>query len=898
MAITYTEVQENLATLSKNVKSESYIYDFLLCFGTAKASITRLKKKFENTAEITSNGQLLFKEATGNLEQVLKNSLSLKSLKKNKIRFVIVTDYKTIFAHDIKSDDTIEIAIDELHYEFEFFLPLAGMERASLATESVADAKAAEKMAKLFDLLKADNEIQTEDQIHSMNVFLSRILFCFFAEDTGIFKKDQFTKVIGALSQENGSDVHEVLKELFDILDTTNRDNCSNNFKSFPYVNGGLFADDLILPKFTVRSRRALIESGSLDWSKINPDIFGSMIQAVMDTKKRSEMGMHYTSVQNIMKVLSPLFLDKLTEEYLKILDSDVKDTTKVNNLKVLCTRLSKIKVGDMACGSGNFLIIAFKELRKLEMTILKEIRRLEGAEGQFNLLLGAPNSGISLGQFYGIEYDDFASGIAELSLWLVEHQMNQKFNDEFGANEATLPLKSYNNIVHGNALRLDWNKVIPNDGETYLVGNPPFLGSSNQDKQQKIDMSYVFSETFKNYKKLDYVSCWLKKGADYIADSSAELALIATNSVCQGDQVSYLWKNLLNGKIEIGFAHTSFKWTNNAKYNAGVSCIVVSLRQMNNSKKYLISDGIKTQCSNINGYLIPSENIAVQPEMKPINKLGLINYGSKATDEGNLILSVDEKNELLAEYPLSKKFLRKFMGSQELIQGKMRWCLIIRDEDLPEANLIPPIKHRIDNVRDFRLKSTDKATRKDSSRPHEFQANRYKEQNALFIPSVSSENRLYIPMEFHDANTVASNLNFAAYNCPKHVFSLLSTKLHLLWVKTVGGSLETRIRYSNTLCYNTFPIPKLTQADISQLDSFAEKIIKERILAGGTLAQLYDHKKMPLGLQKVHSELDTFIDSLYQVAVSRVKPLKNNNERLAILFKMYAEIKDEYSDK
>ena len=519
MAITYTEVQENLAALSKNVKSESYIYDFLLCFGTAKASITRLKKKFDNTAEITSNGQLLFKEASGNLEQILNDSLSLKSLKKNKIRFVIVTDYKTIFAHDIKSDDTIEIAIDELHYEFEFFLPLAGMERASLATESVADAKAAEKMAKLFDLLKADNEIQTEEQIHSMNVFLSRILFCFFAEDTGIFQKDQFTKAIGALSQENGSDVHEVLKELFDILDTTNSDNCSNNFKSFPYVNGGLFADDLILPKFTVRSRRALIESGSLDWSKINPDIFGSMIQAVMDTKKRSEMGMHYTSVQNIMKVLSPLFLDKLTEEYLKIISSDVKDTTKVTNLKALCTRLSKIKVGDMACGSGNFLIIAFKELRKLEMTILKEIRRLEGAEGQINLLLGAPNSGISLEQFYGIEYDDFASGIAELSLWLVEHQMNQKFNDEFGANEAVLPLKSYNNIIQGNALRSNWEDLIPNEGEVFLIGNPPFYGYKMQTKEQKEDLQLVY-KGITNAKNLDYVTGWFFKASLYLKNN------------------------------------------------------------------------------------------------------------------------------------------------------------------------------------------------------------------------------------------------------------------------------------------------------------------------------------------------------------------------------------------
>lgn len=893
MAITYTEVQENLATLSKNVKPESYIYDFLLCFGTAKASITRLKKKFDNTAEITSNGQLLFKEAPGNLEQILNDSLSLKSLKKNKIRFVIVTDYKTIFAHDIKSDDTIEIAIDELHYEFEFFLPLAGMERASLATESVADAKAAEKMAKLFDLLKADNEIQTEEQIHSMNVFLSRILFCFFAEDTGIFQKDQFTKAIGALSQENGSDVHDVLKELFDILDTTNRDNCSNNFKSFPYVNGGLFADELILPKFTVRSRRALIESGSLDWSKINPDIFGSMIQAVMDTKKRSEMGMHYTSVQNIMKVLSPLFLDKLTEEYLKVLSSDVKDTTKVTNLKALCTRLSKIKVGDMACGSGNFLIIAFKELRKLEMTILKEIRRLEGAEGQINLLLGAPNSGISLGQFYGIEYDDFASGIAELSLWLVEHQMNQKFNDEFGANEATLPLKSYNNIVHGNALQIDWAGIIPNEGEVYLVGNPPFLGSSNQEPSQKEDMKFVFSATYKNFKKLDYVSCWFKKGADYIRGTKAELALISTNSICQGDQVSLLWEKILDEKIEIGFSHSSFVWNNNAKGKAAVICVIVSLRNKSKAPKYLFNNEIKTRCANINAYLADGVNVFVGKENKPLSNLPVIDYGSKATDGGHLILSTEEKNELIADYPDSKKFIKKYLGSEELINGKVRWCLWIDNNSLEDAYKIPPIVERLHQVETMRLASSKEQTKKFAKMPHRFAETRYQEKNALFIPSVSSENRRYIPMEYQDTNTVASNANFAAYGLPKHLFSILTSYIHTLWVGTVGGRLKTDYRYSNTLCYNTFPIPNLTHEDISNLDEFANLIIRERVMLGGTLAELYDGKRMPETLMAIHSRLDEFVDCLYQKAAKHSKIIETDIERLAVLFKLYKESKE-----
>lgn len=893
MAITYTEVQENLAALSKKVKPESYIYDFLLCFGTAKASITRLKKKFENTAEITSNGQLLFKEASGNLEQILNDSLSLKSLKKNKIRFVVVTDYKTIFAHDIKSDDTIEIAIDELHYEFEFFLPLAGMERASLATESVADAKAAEKMAKLFDLLKADNEIQTEEQIHSMNVFLSRILFCFFAEDTGIFQKDQFTKAIGSLSQENGSDVHEVLKELFDILDTPNRDNCSNNFKSFPYVNGGLFADELIIPKFTVRSRRALIESGSLDWSKINPDIFGSMIQAVMDTKKRSEMGMHYTSVQNIMKVLSPLFLDKLTEEYLKILSSDVKDATKVTNLKALCTRLSKIKVGDMACGSGNFLIIAFKELRKLEMTILKEIRRLEGAEGQINLLLGAPNSGISLGQFYGIEYDDFASGIAELSLWLVEHQMNQKFNDEFGANEATLPLKSYNNIVHGNALRIDWNSVMPNEGEVFLVGNPPFLGSSNQDISHKDDMKLIFSASYNNFKKLDYVCCWFKKGADYIKGSNAELALISTNSICQGEQVPIFWENILKNHLEIGFAYTSFKWSNNAKSKAAVICVVVSLREISNSPKYLFTDNLKQQTSNINAYLIPSANVFVSGSSAPIFLECTLVKGSQPTDGGKLILSTDEKDLLINDFPESKKFIKKYIGSDELINNKVRWCIWINELDLDAALAIAPIRERIDAIRAIRLKSPKAQTRKFADEPYRFTENRYKAQEGLFIPRVSSENRNYIPMDFQDKNTVSSDANFVAYNCEKYIFSILTSRMHTLWVANVGGRLKTDYRYSNTLCFNTFPIPLLSDLDKEELSKYAQSIIRYRVTDGSSLAKLYDPKTMPSELARVHEALDDYLDGLYQKAVNRSKPLNTDIDRLEVLFKLYVKRKE-----
>lgn len=894
MKITYTEVHDNLRQLSASITPESYVYDFLNCFGTAKASITRLKKKFADSDEVISNGQIHFKKASSNLEQELDVLSQQKSLKKNKIRFVFVTDFKTVFARDVKADDTIQLKIEELHDEFEFFLPLAGMERASLASESVADAKAADKMAKLFDLLKVENTIETEEQIHAMNVFLSRVLFCFFAEDTGIFAKDQFTKTLGSLSHDDGSNVHAVMAELFSVLDTTNRENCSNNFKSFPYVNGGLFAEEISVPRFNTRSRRALIECGSLDWSAINPDIFGSMIQAVMDVKKRSEMGMHYTSVQNIMKVLSPLFLDKLTEEYLKILDTDVKDETKVKKLKALCARLSKIKIGDMACGSGNFLIIAYKELRQLEMKILKAIRHLEGADDQMNLIFGAPQCGISLGQFYGIEYDDFACSIAILSLWLVEHQMNQQFNEEFGASEATLPLKSFNNIIHGNALRIDWNEVMPNEGEVYIVGNPPFLGSSMQEDWQKKDMEEMLSK-IPSFRKLDYVACWFYKGADYIKGSQAECAFVATNSISQGEQVPILWKDILGNSIDIIFAHKSFLWSNNAKSKAAVFCVVIGLSSHGaRNEKYIFENGIRVTTSSINPYLAPTEIIFVEPSSTPIFTQLKMVKGCQPTDGGNLILSTEEKDELVREYPQASTYIKKYIGSDELINGKVRWCIWIEDEQLEEASKIVPIAHRIDKTRSMRLASKKAQTRKAASSAHHFDEDRYQYKSGLFIPRVSSENRNYIPMDFQDANTVGSDANFVLYGCSKPIFAFLTSIHHNLWVKSVGGRLKQDPRYSNTLCFNTFPIPTLNADEENQLCQAANRIIRERIIDGGTLAQLYDVKKMPTDLRNAHDDLDAFVDSLYQKASNRSKPITTDAERLEVLFKMYAEMKEQ----
>ena len=894
MKITYTEVEQNLRDLSKNINNESYIYDFLSCFGTAKATITRLKNKFNGTDELVSNGQVHFKYADNNIEAQLKELSESKSLKKNKIRFVVVTDYKTVFAYDIKLDETIQVAINELHYEFEFFLPIAGMERASLATESPADAKAADKMARLFDVLKSENQTETDEKIHAMNVFLSRLLFCFFAEDTGIYEKDQFTKTLGSLTQDNGSDVHVFLEELFEVLDSQDRTQCSNNFASFPYVNGGLFADKYDAPKFNTRARRALLECGSLDWSEINPDIFGSMIQAVVDNQYRSHMGMHYTSVTNIMKVLEPLFLTKLTEAFLNILGSDVKDETKLKNLKSLVERISKIKVGDMACGSGNFLIIAYKELRQLEMKIIKEISKLEGFEDQLNLLMGAPESTISLSQFYGIEYDDFACGIAILSLWLVEHQMNQQFNEEFGASEATLPLKSFNTIIHGNALRLEWCSVMPNEGEVYIIGNPPFYGYKMQTKEQKEDLKLAFSN-FVEAKNLDYVCGWYAKAALFLdKNPSSMCSLVSTNSICQGESVALLWKPILEQRnLEIGFAHTSFKWKNSAKDNAGVTCCIIGLRHKSNALKYLFKEGIKIEANNINGYLVDSENVFIGSSRKPLNGLSSICKGNAGYDNNNLILEADERDELLEKHPESSKFIKKYVGSKELIHSLSRWCLWIEDDLVDEAMNIEFIHDRLMNVKEYRLASSRAGTKKAAEKFHSFGENRHQHKPSLVIPVISSERRNYLPIDICDKNTVSGYANFMIYDFDDSLFALLLSKMHMVWIKAVCGSLETRIRYSNTLCYNTLPLPLLTESDISILRGFTNKIVKQRVLSGKTLAELYDPDKMPDDIRYIHNQLDEYVDGLYQKSISRTKPIANDFQRLEVLFKMYADFKE-----
>lgn len=887
------QIEQNLQNLIQNYNPETFIFELLLAYNLPKSNITRLQKGNLNLSktegEISWKKKLFFKPV---FEQDLHLAISeIKNTVKQDPRFVIVTNFDTFLAIDTKTNDSLDIDFAALPTHFDFFLPWAGMEKAQHQNENPADVKAAEKMAKLFDEIKKDNPDNAPEFIHGLNVFLSRLLFCFFAEDTGIFKLSQFTNAIASHTQADGSDLNDYLNKLFEVLNTAEkqRANLPAYLNDFPYVNGGLFTHTHPTPLFTRRSRQAIIDAGDLNWAAINPDIFGSMFQAVISPEHRGGLGAHYTSVPNIMKVIEPLFLNELKEEW-------GQATGNIKKLTGLLSRLQNIKIFDPACGSGNFLIIAYKELRRLEIEILNELNELKGKSGSGSLDFGSDFlSNISLNHFYGIEIDDFAYEIAKLALWLAEHQMNQEFFKAFGKTNPTLPLKDAGQITHGNATREDWELVCPKqpNDEIYILGNPPYLGYSVQNELQKEDLAFVF-KGFKEFKSLDYISCWILKGANYIQNNNAQFAFVSTNSICQGEQVALLWSKIFTKNLEIGFAHTSFKWNNNAKANAGVTVIIVGIRNVDKCEKYIFIENRKVLASNINGYLFNANNIFINNRNQSISSIPKIGYGSSALDGGNLLFTEIEKNQVLLDEPKVEKYLKKIMGSQELIKGIERWCLWIDDKDLEEAKQIELISKRLKKVENFRLESNRKATIDAAKTPHRFGEPRYIEGALIVIPKVSSENREYLPIGYFDKNVVILDKAFPIYNPEPYIFTVLSSKMHILWLKSVGGKLESRLSYSSSIVYNTFPFPKISESQKEELTQCVFRILEERENhSEKTLAQLYDPDKMPEGLREAHRLNDLAVERCY-----RSKPFESDEERLEYLFKLYEKMIAEEKEK
>lgn len=892
----------NIATIEQSLQNlvesfdpqnpDNFIYDLLLAYNLPKSSIARLKTGNLNISKDPSailwKQKLLFKVVTdSDLHVTISQLKDEVSASKHAPRFIIVTNYDVLLAIDTKTNDPLDTKIQDLAKHFDFFLPWAGMEKSQVSTENAADRKAAEKMARLYDLISKDNPTTTREDAHALNVFLSRLLFCFFAEDTDIFADNIFTNAISSHTQTDGSDLHTYLDRLFEVLNTDFplRDKSLPAYlNAFPYVNGGLFKDHYPAPTFDHKSRQMLIELGSLDWAAINPDIFGSMMQGVILPSQRAHLGMHYTSVQNIMKVIEPLFLDDLRQEF----SDSTSDPRKLNKL---LERLGKLKIFDPACGSGNFLIIAYKELCALEIEILQQLEELKLASNNAkNAQRELVFSRIRLDQFYGIEIDDLAHELAILSLWLAQHQMNLKFKAIFTVSNPTLPLQAGGNIALGNACRMNWEEVCPKiDGdEIYILGNPPYLGSKRQNEDQKKDMALVF-EKIEGYKNIDYIGCWFFLASSYIKGANAKVAFVSTNSLNQGDQVGLLWQHILKG-LEIYFAHSSFKWENHAKGNAAVICTIVALRNRVESPKFIYGDYKKT-VSNISPYLINAPSVIITKRSTPLSNIPEMVYGNMPLEGGFLKLDLQEKDALIAQDPRASSYIRPLVGGEEFLNDIPRFCLWIYDKDKENALIIPEIKERVAKVKEFRVNGGDVAKTL-SNRSHQFRYMREAKDSFIAIPCTSSERREYMQCGFFDSKFITLNSVQILYDSEPYIFGVISSRLHMAWIKTIAGRLKSDYRYSTAICYNTFPFPPISEKQKLELEECTYRILDAREQhSEKTLAQLYDPEKMPEDLRHAHHLNDIAVERCY-----RSKPFTSDEERLEYLFKLYEKMIDEES--
>lgn len=887
MAVNQAKIFEHLEQLVEKPEKDEFIYGFLTAFEFPKSTLSQIRQGgARNVAKeprhVALKNKLYYQPVADNddLESAFDQRIADAAVAKNKIRFVLITNLVRFLAWDTLTQERLDIEFEELPRNYGFFLPLVGLEKAILNSENPADVKAAEKMGKLFDLIKERNDLSKTEDIHALNVFLTRLLFCFFAEDTGIFEKGQFTSVVKSYTAEDGSDLDQFLTDLFAVMNSEPnsklRLSLPIHLAAFPYVNGGLFASDEPVPELGLKGRRILLECSAMDWSEINPDIFGSMFQAVIDVEQRSRLGQHYTSYSNIMKVIQPLFLEPLRSEL-------EKQRTNTNGLKRLLLRLGNMKIFDPACGSGNFLIVAYKELRLLEMDVIQAL--LESDPQSIFM------SSIHLDQFYGIEIDDFACEIARLSLWLAEHQLNKQWEEHIGSAPPALPLRSSGKIWSGNSLQKDWQEVCPKkvDDEVYVIGNPPFLGTVGRSELQRSDMQKIFSN-FKTIGGLDFVACWFWKGAQYIQNSHAELALVATNSLCQGEQVATLWPPIFALGLHIHIAYQTFTWANNARDKAAVHVVVIGLSGKSKTRQlYQLVDANwhSKLVGNISPYLVEGSNIVVEPKSKPIIKdVPQLLFGNKPTDGGHLLMNSHERDKLLEVEPQAARWIKKVLGADEFLNAKERWCLWLADITDAELRAMPHVFNRVQKVAEARRRSPDKGAQKMAERPHQFR-DLNNPDDYILIPSVSSERRTYIPIGFYDANVISTNANYIIPNGTLYEFSILTSLIHNDWMRLVAGRLKSDYRYSAKVVYNSFPWPDVTDAQRKSLIDLAKSVLLIREnYPESTLAELYDPLKMPADLLEAHQALDKFVDRLY-----RDKPFKDATERLSCLLQRYESL-------
>lgn len=829
------------------------------------------------------------------VQELIRNA----TIAKHKVRFFMATDFKRMAAYDARVDDWSDFDFCDLKENYEFFLPLTGLYEKPLAyTSHPADVKACEKMGKLYDIIRATNKYDDE-HLHDLNVFLTRLLFCFFAEDTGIFPiKGQMTKAIESLTNADGSDMQSFFERLFWILDMAPdryaRKQETATLTAFPYVNGGLFRAKIRIPEFNARARNILLECGRLEWNLISPVIFGSMFQAVMKPEERHALGAHFTSERNILKVIEPLFLDDLKAELQAILET-ISDTQKkltkdqTDKLYAFQGKLASLTFLDPACGSGNFLIVSFREIKRLEFEAVKALHMFDSPERSLLDDWKLDASKVSINQFYGIEIEEFPVEVARVSMWLMEHVMNVEFGTFFGSTIPTIPLKDSAHIVCANALTTDWTTVVPADQLSYIMGNPPFVGAKVMNQKQKKDAVNVFGKV-KIANSLDYVVAWFFKAAAIMKNTNIKASLVSTNSITQGEQVMPVWDKLTNQfNMKIDFAYRTFRWDNEAPNVAKVHCVIIGFsdKKVSSVKKIFTKKSI-IAAKNINSYLVDAANIFVEKRSLPLCDVPNIDYGSMPNDGGNFILTLEEKNQILSNEPALSKWIKRYKGASDFINSTERWCFWLKDASLATIESSNELTKRTEAVRVLRESSSAAPTREKAQTPHLFFYCSHPDNGTyLLIPRTSSERSEYIPIGFEDSSTVSSDANSIVVGASLYHFGIIASQMHMAWVRTIGGRLKSDYRYSGSVIYNTFPWPDAKETQRQVIEVLAQKVLDARDLYPElTLADLYDPDKMPQELKDAHEHLDRAVDQLY-----RAKAFENDEERLQMLFEKYEKL-------
>ncbi|WP_447951160.1 class I SAM-dependent DNA methyltransferase [Chryseobacterium koreense] len=898
MSLNWNEIKDRAVAFSKEWENESreeaeaksFLTEFFNVFGINRRKFAtfehRVKKLNDKDGYIDllwkANILVEMKSRGQDLEKAYRQAKDYtQNLPQNELpKLILICDFENFHLYDLETAETHRFQLKDLVQNVQVFGFLLGYQKRTYKEQDPVNIRAAELMGKLHDSLEDSGYTG-----HPLEVYLVRLLFCLFAEDTSIFNKQQFQDYIEQRTSEDGSDLAAKLTELFYVLNTPEDKRLKNldeQLSEFPYVNGKLFEEMLPPAAFNSKMRKSLLDCCMLDWSKISPAIFGSMFQSVMNPQERRNLGAHYTSEQNILKLIKPLFLDDLYAEFHSVKNSRLK-------LSDFHQRLGKMKFLDPACGCGNFLVITYRELRLLELEVLRSLYKkgdlVQGVLDLREIIF------LNVNMMYGIEYEEFPARIAEVAMWLIDHQMNQVIGLEFGQNIPLIPLKKSATIVHGNALTTDWESVVPKSDLDYILGNPPFIGSKIMNALQRAEVVKEYGN-IPGSGVLDYVTAWYAKAAKYIQDTAVEVAFVSTNSIVQGEQTAIMWSELLaKYHIKINFAHRTFKWSNEARGNAAVYCVIIGFSVKDRKEKKIFEyEDIKGEpheikAKNINPYLVDAPDILIGKRTKPLCDVPLIKFGNQPIDGGFLLLSESEKNEAVLEEAFISQFIRRYVGSLELINNIPRYCLWLKNAEPSIIRQSKFINNRLSEVRKFREASSRKETQALAGNPASFAFISHNETEFIIIPSVSSERRKYIPIDFMPSDVIASNLCLIISNANLFHFGILTSAMHMAWVRNICGRLKSDYRYSNSIVYNNFPWPENpSEKHKTTIGKFAQEVLDARAqFPESSLADLYDPLTMPSVLLKAHQNLDKAVDAAYTA-----KTFTTETDRMEFLFALY----------